>query len=236
MDLYVSQWNVDGLLYYTIFLVFIFWMNAWFAFLIFKVCLEDFFAKNLCRVLVKSVLDGCAGRSLASPQSDTAVIVETPGTDQTICTVQLFQNRTWHIFFHNVKVGPSSPQFWRFFFISVLCWIWACLKSLSALDWMGSIKSVFTLITSYSHKDSEQKKIHCPEIFIRNVFLVFFKGLSKFLSYISFGFYLHRLWYTGTNATWNCTEKCIISLEIYHSVLGLGWEVWVEIILMLALK
>lgn len=69
-------------------------MNAWFAFLIFKVCLEDFFAKNLCRVLVKSVLDGCAGRSLASPQSDTAVIVETPGTDQTIYTVQLFQNRT----------------------------------------------------------------------------------------------------------------------------------------------
>lgn len=97
------------------FLVFIFWMNAWFAFLIFKVCLEDFFAKNLCRVLVKSVLDGCAGRSLASPQSDTAVIVETPGTDQTIYTVQLFQNRTWHIFFHNVKVGPSSPQFWSFF-------------------------------------------------------------------------------------------------------------------------
>lgn len=180
MDLYVSQWNVDGLLYYTIFLVFIFWMNAWFAFLIFKVCLEDFFAKNLCRVLVKSVLDGCAGRSLASPQSDTAVIVETPGTDQTICPVQLFQNRTWHIFFHNVKVGPSSPQFWSFFFISVLCWIWACLKSLSALDWMGSIKSVFTLITSYSHKDSEQKKSIALKFSLEMFFWFFLRVFLNF--------------------------------------------------------
>lgn len=102
------------MIYYTIRLFCFHILNECmkFAFLILKVCLEDFFAKNLWRVWVKSGLGGCAGRSLASSQSNTAVTVETPGTDQTIYTVQLFQNRTWHIFFRYVKVELSSPQFW----------------------------------------------------------------------------------------------------------------------------